>query len=145
MIHFFPLSRVRGCLLLCCLFNTFNAEETVVGNKVKLPKEVEDVIKIKEPLLTGKVAIVTGGASGIGRSVCQVLAREGARVIIADINDTGSDVTLQLLKGNNHKAIHTDVSIRENVTNLFTNRSSYNTGTVDIVVNSAGIVITHPL
>ncbi|CAN8021002.1 unnamed protein product, partial [Ixodes persulcatus] len=93
--------------------------------------------------LTGKVAIVTGGASGIGRSVCQVLDREGAHVIIADINDTGSKETLELLKGElehfNHTAIHTDISIRANVTYLFT-QVEQKYGTIDIVVNSAGIV-----
>uniref|UniRef100_V5H360 Putative mitochondrial/plastidial beta-ketoacyl-acp reductase n=2 Tax=Ixodes ricinus TaxID=34613 RepID=V5H360_IXORI len=139
MHHFFPLNRVHWCLLLCCFFNAFNAEETVAGNDVKLPKEVEDVKKLKEPLLTGKVAIVTGGASGIGRSVCQVLDREGASVVIADINDTGSQVTLNLLKGKNHTMIHTDVSLRDNVTNLFA-RVEEKYGSVDIVVNSAGIV-----
>uniref|UniRef100_A0A0K8R6P8 (3R)-3-hydroxyacyl-CoA dehydrogenase n=1 Tax=Ixodes ricinus TaxID=34613 RepID=A0A0K8R6P8_IXORI len=138
MLHFPPLNRVIVCLLLCFLFKVFNAEEAVLDS-VKLPKEVEDVKKLKGPLLTGKVAIVTGGASGIGRSVCQVLDREGALVIIADINDTGSQVTLDLLSKRNHTAIHTDVSVRENVTNLFTQvENKY--GSVDIVVNSAGIV-----
>uniref|UniRef100_A0A090XEL7 Putative mitochondrial/plastidial beta-ketoacyl-acp reductase n=1 Tax=Ixodes ricinus TaxID=34613 RepID=A0A090XEL7_IXORI len=130
------LSRTLVCLLLCRLFNAFNAEGSSNGI---LNKEVEDVKKLKGPLLLGKVAIVTGGASGIGRSVCQVLDREGAQVIIADINDAKANETLGLLKGENHMAIHTDVSVRANVTHLF-ERVEQIYGTVDIVINSAGII-----
>ena len=42
------------------------------------------------PRLTGKVALVTGGAKGIGRHYSQALAGEGARVMIADIEDGGA-------------------------------------------------------
>uniref|UniRef100_A0A0K8RGP2 (3R)-3-hydroxyacyl-CoA dehydrogenase n=1 Tax=Ixodes ricinus TaxID=34613 RepID=A0A0K8RGP2_IXORI len=130
------LSRTLVCLLLCRLFNAFNAEGSSNGI---LNKEVEAVKKLKGPLLLGKVAIVTGGASGIGRSVCQVLDREGAHVVIADINDTRANETLKLLRGQNHTAIHTDVSVRENVTNLFKKVEEIY-GTVHIVINSAGII-----
>ncbi|KAM7300797.1 short chain dehydrogenase/reductase dpmpG-like [Ixodes scapularis] len=139
MLYVSLLSRVLVCSLLYCLYNAINADESVSDSIVTLPKEVEDVKKLKEPLLTGKVAIVTGGASGIGRSVCQVLDREGAQVIIADINDTGSQETLKLLKGKNHTSIHTDISVRGNVTHLFT-QVVEKYGTIDIVINSAGIV-----
>ncbi|XP_040072245.2 (3R)-3-hydroxyacyl-CoA dehydrogenase-like [Ixodes scapularis] len=50
--------------------------------------------------LNGRLAIVTGGASGIGRSVCMVLAREGATVVVTDKNRTGSDETIQMLQAN---------------------------------------------
>uniref|UniRef100_V5HE32 (3R)-3-hydroxyacyl-CoA dehydrogenase n=2 Tax=Ixodes ricinus TaxID=34613 RepID=V5HE32_IXORI len=135
------LSRILVCSLLCCLFNAFNAEKISNG---KLDEEVEKVKKLKGPLLVGKVAIVTGGASGIGRSVCQVLDREGAKVIIADINDKKANETLDLLKGKNHTAIHTDVSVRANVTHLFKKVEEIY-GTVDIVINSAGIIQTPSL
>ncbi|CAN7947795.1 unnamed protein product, partial [Ixodes pacificus] len=135
MLHVPLLSRKLVFLCLCCLFNAFNAEES---SKSQLDKEVEAVKKLKAPLLVGKVAIVTGGASGIGRSVCQVLDREGAKVVIADINDAKANETLSILKGKNHTAIHTDVSVRANVTHLF-QRVKEIYGTVHIVINSAGI------
>ncbi|MBP7334844.1 SDR family oxidoreductase [Niveispirillum sp.] len=44
--------------------------------------------------MQGKVALVTGAASGIGRATCIALAREGARVVVADINQTGGEETV---------------------------------------------------
>lgn len=49
--------------------------------------------------LDGRLAIVTGGASGMGRSVSMVFAREGATVVVADRNRTGSDETIEMLQG----------------------------------------------
>ncbi|CAN7995384.1 unnamed protein product, partial [Ixodes hexagonus] len=94
--------------------------------------------------LDGRLAIVTGGASGIGRSVCMVLAREGATVVVADRNRTGSDETIQMLQASykgNHKAILVDISNSTAVSNLFEDiKSSFPRKTVSAVVNSAGIV-----
>ncbi|CAN7994689.1 unnamed protein product [Ixodes pacificus] len=72
--------------------------------------------------LSCRLAVVTGGASGIGRSVCMVLAREGATVVIADRNRTGSNETLQMLQASyngDHRAIHVDVSNSTAVSALF--------------------------
>ncbi|XP_029837313.2 (3R)-3-hydroxyacyl-CoA dehydrogenase-like [Ixodes scapularis] len=122
-------------------FMMHSSAEDDVNNGNEVAKEVENVKKISEPLLAGKLAIVTGGASGIGRSVCQVLDREGATVVVADINDTGSAETIKLLsRERNHTAIHTDVTIKENVTNLFQQVASSYEMSLSIVVNSAGIV-----
>ena len=55
--------------------------------------------------LSGKLAIVTGAASGIGRAVAQLFAQEGATVDIADINEDGMRETLSLLpKGKEYVA-----------------------------------------
>ena len=44
--------------------------------------------------LNGKVAVVTGGASGIGRELCLGFARAGARVVVADVDEAGMDGTV---------------------------------------------------
>jgi len=45
-------------------------------------------------MLSGRLAFVTGGASGIGRAVCQVLAKDGAKVVVADLNKDGCEETM---------------------------------------------------
>ncbi len=58
-------------------------------------------------IMEGKVVIITGAASGIGRATAQIYAREGARVIIADVNEKGGEETLSMLnkQGNRELAI----------------------------------------
>ena len=47
-------------------------------------------------MLSGRLALVTGGARGIGRAVCQVLAKDGARVVVADLDKDGCEETMQV-------------------------------------------------
>src|SRR5215469_11557714 len=49
-------------------------------------------------LLAGKVAIITGAASGIGRAASLVFAREGARVVVADVSEEGGSQTVRLIR-----------------------------------------------
>jgi NAD(P)-dependent dehydrogenase (short-subunit alcohol dehydrogenase family) len=49
-------------------------------------------------LLQGKIALVTGGGSGIGRATCLRLAKEGAKVIIADYVPEGAEDTVKMIK-----------------------------------------------
>jgi 2-hydroxycyclohexanecarboxyl-CoA dehydrogenase len=65
--------------------------------------------------LGGKVAVVTGGASGIGRAICEGLGREGARVAVLDLNEAGARETVAALeraggKGSAHRVDVTDVA-----------------------------------
>ncbi|MBW8784003.1 MAG: glucose 1-dehydrogenase [Novosphingobium sp.] len=63
--------------------------------------------------LAGKVAVVTGGASGIGRASCELFAAEGAKVVIADIDDAGEGLAREI--GNAAVFIRCDVSSRDDM------------------------------
>ena len=93
--------------------------------------------------LEEKVAIVTGGACGIGRACCEGLAEVGARLVVADIDAAGAEKLATNLKdrfGGEHIATITDVSSKASVD--ATVRAAIDTfGKVDILVNNAGILI----
>ena len=68
-------------------------------------------------LLDGKVALITGAASGQGRAASVRFAGEGARIVVADVNDEGSAETVGMVKeaGSEAVAVHADVSVRTDV------------------------------
>lgn len=90
--------------------------------------------------LTGKKAIVTGAAAGIGYAIAKRVAEAGAAVIISDINQKAIETAEKTLsqKGYNIKSVAMDVGSEEDITNLF-RFASNNFGGVDILVNNAGI------
>jgi NAD(P)-dependent dehydrogenase (short-subunit alcohol dehydrogenase family) len=99
--------------------------------------------------LTGKVAIITGAARGIGRVLAQGLAQAGAKVVIGDINQVGAEQTVQLIQeaGGEAMAIHTDVRQRPACQNLIEQAVAHY-GQLDIMVCNAGVEIlnnTHEL
>lgn len=96
--------------------------------------------------LTGKTAIVTGGAMGIGLGITSRLAAAGANVIIADLSEEDSNKAVSDLsaKGYKVKAVKTDVSSEENVKNLIQQTISV-FGSVNILVNNAGIYPNIPV
>jgi NAD(P)-dependent dehydrogenase (short-subunit alcohol dehydrogenase family) len=63
----------------------------------------------------GKVAIVTGGASGIGAACAATLAREGAKVVLTDLDDTGGQAVVDKIGNAGGAAflLHQDVSLEE--------------------------------
>ena len=90
--------------------------------------------------LDGKVALITGGAQGIGRIISEELAGLGAHVILGDINLEGAEKTVAELKQNGAKAsaVRIDVSSGADVKSVFDSIiKEYKP--VDIVVNNAGI------
>jgi 3-oxoacyl-[acyl-carrier protein] reductase len=94
----------------------------------------------KEMELEGKVALITGGAQGIGRVISEELARQGAHVILGDVNLEGAEKTAAELKQNGAKAsaVRIDVSSSSDVQSAFDSIiKEYKP--VDIVVNNAGI------
>jgi len=70
--------------------------------------------------LEGKVALVTGGSSGIGRASALAFAREGAKVVVADVQVKGGEETVRMIKDTGREAIFVkaDVSKASDVENL---------------------------
>ncbi|MEY2477251.1 MAG: hypothetical protein QOG87_2566 [Actinomycetota bacterium] len=95
--------------------------------------------------LTGRVALVTGGGSGIGRAVAQRLAAEGAAVVIADLDGSAAaEVAVELGGPDVAVAVAMDVSDAAAVGAGFDD-AVLAFGGVDIVVNNAGLSISEPL
>lgn len=89
--------------------------------------------------LTGRVALVTGGGSGIGRSICDGLAEFGAHIAIADLDDDSAKETAGIISryGHGTLAIKVDISDSASVENMV-KETVKKFGTVDILVNNAG-------
>jgi len=91
-------------------------------------------------ILEGKVALVTGGGSGIGRATAVVMAREGARVAVSDLSKDGIEATVGLINaaGGQGIAIAGDVTSESDVANMVARTvSAY--GRLDCAYNNAGI------
>ena len=90
----------------------------------------------------GKVAIVTGGASGIGAACAATLAREGAKVVITDLDDAGSRSVVDRIAGAGGEAIclHQDVSLEESWPGVI-EATAQRFGRLDVMVANAGIGI----
>lgn len=86
--------------------------------------------------LKDKVAIVTGAASGFGRGIAEAFAREGAKVVVADIDKAGALSVVRSI-GEAAIAVAADVTQREDVEAMIGN-SAERFGGVDILVNNAG-------
>ena len=91
-------------------------------------------------LLDGKVGLVTGGGSGIGRVTCQVFAREGARVVVADWNEETAKETVALVEteGFEALAVHADVSDEDSVREMIA-RSLERFGALHCASNNAAL------
>ncbi|GAB1868860.1 Estradiol 17-beta-dehydrogenase 8 [Camponotus japonicus] len=90
-------------------------------------------------LVAGKLALVTGAGSGIGREVCPVLAREGANVVAADQNIKTAEETVASLEGTEHIALHINIEDRNSVEIAFKEVVKQFSKPPTIIVNSAGI------
>lgn len=94
-------------------------------------------------LLDQKVALITGSAQGLGKSIAEELAQEGCRVIIADLNLEMAEVAASELRQRNLVAypVETDVSDVTSVTTTV-DYVEQSIGSIDILVNNAGIIKT---
>ncbi|MBS1910801.1 MAG: SDR family oxidoreductase [Bacteroidetes bacterium] len=93
--------------------------------------------------LQDRVAIVTGAAVGNGQAFCQRLAREGARVMIADIADASEAIEKVREQGGEIEAVHVDVTSEEQ-TQMMARKTIERFGRIDILVNNVGLYHEEP-
>ncbi|GIN86058.1 sorbitol-6-phosphate 2-dehydrogenase [Heyndrickxia sporothermodurans] len=96
--------------------------------------------------MSSRVAVITGGGSGIGRQTCLYFASKGDKVVIADFSEAGGNETLEMIKENGGDAIFvkTDVSKYEDVEAVI-EKAVEAYGTIDIMFNNAGTGSRSPL
>lgn len=91
--------------------------------------------------LDGRVAIITGAASGMGRESAILFAREGANVILADLNSEGGEETAALASKSGARSVfqRTDVTSEDDIAGLV-KRATDEFGRLDILFNNAGVI-----
>jgi NAD(P)-dependent dehydrogenase (short-subunit alcohol dehydrogenase family) len=87
--------------------------------------------------LKDKAVVVTGGATGIGRALCQRFAKEGAHVAVADIDEAGARQVAEAING---LAVKTDVSVEADVQRLVA-QATEKFGRIDLFCSNAGIAL----
>jgi NAD(P)-dependent dehydrogenase (short-subunit alcohol dehydrogenase family) len=91
--------------------------------------------------LTGKVTLITGAASGLGRTAAEIFAREGARVVVADVVDGSAAVEGIRAAGGIASFVHCDVTDEASVTAAV--RHAVDThGSLDVMYNNAGVMLS---
>ncbi|MBC2208404.1 SDR family oxidoreductase [Listeria booriae] len=91
--------------------------------------------------LAGKVAVVTGAASGMGRQIAELYAKEGAKVVVADIQLEEAQKTVDEIKANNGEALAVVANVmKEEDVQAMIDKAVETYGTLDILVNNAGIM-----
>ena len=90
--------------------------------------------------LENKVAVITGTGAGLGKAITMLYAKEGAKVVIADMNLEAAEETVKEITDNGGQAIavKTNVTVEEDIQNMY-NVAIEKFSTVDILVNNAGI------
>src|SRR6201982_2547029 len=96
--------------------------------------------------LKHKVALVTGAASGIGKEIAVIFAREGAKVAIADLDQKAADATAREIDSTGKRAIGIAMDVaNEQQVDDGTAKVVKTFGTIDVLVSNAGIQIVEPL
>ncbi len=90
--------------------------------------------------LEGKIAIVTGSAQGIGRAIAETLARQGADIVVADLDPGRSQETVGLIEKTGRRALNVKLNVADwNDVKAMVDRVLKEWGKIDILVNNAGI------
>jgi NAD(P)-dependent dehydrogenase (short-subunit alcohol dehydrogenase family) len=89
--------------------------------------------------LRGKVAVVTGAAKGIGKATAELFAREGARLVITDVDEAGLSRLRERLAGSKVEAVVGDVSVVED-SRLMIGAAVESFGRIDVLVANAGVI-----
>ncbi|MFK7836797.1 MAG: L-iditol 2-dehydrogenase [Sulfitobacter sp.] len=95
--------------------------------------------------LAGKTALITGAARGIGRAFAAAYLREGARVIIADIDQARASDTASALNKDNAVSVRMDVTDPASIRDALGLAESYGFGNIDILINNAALFTAAPL
>ena len=88
--------------------------------------------------LTGRVALVTGGGSGLGRATSRLLAESGAHVLVADIDPHGAEQTVKMIEQGTAEAVSLDVTDRAAVDRVVAEAFERHGAAFDLLVNNAG-------
>lgn len=111
-------------------------DQPVVAKSLEISERLFD--------LTGKVAVVTGAARGMGRAFAQGLATFGADIVAADIDVAGANETAELIRGMGRRAIaqKLDISNPDDATAMVA-AAVEEFGHIDILINNAAIMLSH--
>ncbi|MBX3443657.1 MAG: glucose 1-dehydrogenase [Planctomyces sp.] len=91
--------------------------------------------------LQGRVAIITGGGSGIGRAIARLFAAEGAAIIVADVNEAAADLVVEEIVGASGRACAATGDVSEEADARAIVQTALDAfGALDILVNNAGII-----
>jgi 3-hydroxybutyrate dehydrogenase len=96
--------------------------------------------------LDGKVALITGAASGLGKAIAELYAKNGAAVAIADINQQAADAAAAEINAAGGKAIGIEMDVTsEDAVNAGTDKAVAAFGSLDILISNAGVQIINPI
>jgi 3-hydroxybutyrate dehydrogenase len=96
--------------------------------------------------LDGKVALITGAASGLGKAIAELYAKNGAAVAIADINQQAADAAAAEIKAAGGKAIGIEMDVtNEDAVNAGTDKTVAEFGSLDVLISNAGVQIINPI
>src|SRR6516162_5643520 len=89
----------------------------------------------------GQNVVITGAAQGMGKAIAEAFAREGARLLLADLNEAGAQAVAKELSG---VGVGCDVTKADQVQAMI-ERGIAELGSIDILVNNAGTITMHPV